>query len=228
MKYFFVVLLSSLCLGVFAQTAQDFEIEKWDDEVTILKYLGNKKDIVIPTSIEGSTSLFIGEGAFREMGLTSVVIPDTVTGIGKSAFIGNQLTTLSIPGSVTSIGESAFSWNKLSRLDLGNGIIDIGTSTFSSNDLTNIAIPESVTSIGKSAFYGNSFTSITIPNKVKSVGDAAFNHTTITSITIGDNVSVSSILTPPFPHGFCDFYIKNGSKGGTFVYRQSRNEWVRR
>ena len=67
------------------------------------------------------------------LGITSVVIPNTVTSIGDGAFMRNQLTSLIIPNSVTSIGRYAFAYNQL----------------------TEVTIPSSVTSIGNLAFAGN-------------------------------------------------------------------------
>ncbi|MBQ9543526.1 MAG: leucine-rich repeat domain-containing protein, partial [Clostridia bacterium] len=51
------------------------------------------------------------EWAFsRCSGLTSVTIPDSVTGIGRCAFSGcSGLTSVTIPDGVTSIGDGAFS-----------------------------------------------------------------------------------------------------------------------
>ena len=76
-------------------------------------------------------------------GLTSVVIPSTVTykdktyqviEIGTSAFYGcTGLTSITIPDGVTSIGYRAF---------------------YGCTGLTSITIPDGVTSIGSSAFYG--------------------------------------------------------------------------
>ena len=86
------------------------------------------------------------------LGITSVIIPNTVKIIGKDAFRENKLTSVTIPTSVTSIGEGAFS----------------------SNQLTSVTIPTSVTSIGNSAFYGNNLTSVTIPTSVTSIGEGAF------------------------------------------------------
>ena len=67
------------------------------------------------------------------LGITSVVIPNTVTSIGDYAFKHNKLTEVTIPNSVTSIGRGAFYNNKL----------------------TEVTIPSSVTSIGNYAFAGN-------------------------------------------------------------------------
>ena len=46
------------------------------------------------------------------LGITSVVIPNTVTSIGDYAFKNNKLTEVTIPSSVTSIGDWAFAGNQ--------------------------------------------------------------------------------------------------------------------
>ena len=46
------------------------------------------------------------------LGITSVVIPNTVKSIGVSAFTGNELTEITIPSSVTHISGLAFSENR--------------------------------------------------------------------------------------------------------------------
>ena len=50
----------------------------------------------------------IGEGAFRNSGLTEVVLPESVTAIGKDAFNGcGVLESITLPERI-SIGENAF------------------------------------------------------------------------------------------------------------------------
>ena len=89
-------------------------------------------------------------------GVTSVVIPDSVTSIGNGAFSGCNLTSVTIPNSVTSIDSYAFE---------------------DCIRLTSVTIPDSVTSISSYAFSGCiSLTSVTIPDSVTSIGGAAFNH----------------------------------------------------
>lgn len=89
-------------------------------------------------------------------GLTSVIIPNSVTSIEDYAFSScSGLTSVTIPNSVTSIGYHSF----------------LGCS-----GLTSITIPNSVTSIESWAFSGcSSLTSITIPNSVTEIGTAAFD-----------------------------------------------------
>ena len=52
------------------------------------------------------------------LGITSVIIPDTVISIGNYAFYGNKLTSVTIPNSVTSIGDSSFFKNDSSNPNL--------------------------------------------------------------------------------------------------------------
>jgi len=89
-------------------------------------------NVVITNTYDGYPVTSIGDDAFASSGITSVIIPNSVTTIGVGAFFKcYDLTSVTIPNSVTSIGESAF--NEC----LG---------------LTNITIPDSVTNIGEYAF----------------------------------------------------------------------------
>lgn len=114
----------------------------------------------------------IGNNAFRYcIGLTSVVIGNSVKTIGERAFeycIG--LTSLTIGNSVTAIDKYAF---------------------FGYSSLTSITIPNSVTTIGEYAFYGCSgLTSAVIPNSVTKIGWWAFSGCSgLTSVSIGNSVT---------------------------------------
>ena len=119
--------------------------------------------IIIPSEINGIPVTAIATDAFKNKGLTSVEIPNSVTSIGYAAFLNNQLTSVVIPNTVTSIGNSAFYNNKLTSVVIPNSVTSIGNSAFYNNKLTSVEIPNSVTSIGNSAFYNNPLTSARVP-----------------------------------------------------------------
>ena len=127
--------------------------------ITITGYNGPRGKVSIPAAINGKRVIAIGVEAFRNEGLTDIIIPDSVTEIGDSAFRRNKLTSITIPNSVTEIGSSAFCNNQLTSITIPNGVTKIGDNAFSGNQLTSITISNSVTEIGSSAFSNNLLTS---------------------------------------------------------------------
>ena len=99
--------------------------------------------IIIPSEINGIPVTAIATDAFKNKGLTSVEIPNSVTSIGYAAFLNNQLTSVVIPNSVTSIGNSAFYNNKLTSVVIPNSVTSIGSAAFFNNTLTSASVPTS-------------------------------------------------------------------------------------
>ena len=115
--------------------------------------------LIMPWSL---TSLNFGESvksipsslAHEVTGLTSVVIPDSVTEIGSHAFCMCE---------------------NLKSVTIGNSVEKIYNNAFNDCGLTSVIIPDSVTYIGAEAFMGcHELTSIDIPDSVTEIGDAAF------------------------------------------------------
>ena len=137
------------------------------------------------------------------LGLTDVVIPDSVTYSGITYSVTSiedwafcdcsSLTSIKLPYCITNIGLGAFSGcTSLHTINIPDGITSIKYDAFSGcSSLTSINIPSNVTSIGEGAFGGCSLlTSIAIPNNVTNIGDYAFNGcTSLTSINIPDSVT---------------------------------------
>ncbi len=89
--------------------------------------------------------------------VTSIEIPNTVTGIGTYQFCGfDNVTSITIPDSVRIIGASAFSGcSSIESITIPNNLTSIGERAFSGcSSLESITIPNSVTTIGMDAFSG--------------------------------------------------------------------------
>lgn len=152
-------------------------------------------DLVIPKVINGCTITKIGEFAFENIGLTSIVIPDGVTIIGDSAFFDcNNLVNISIPNSVTSIEHCAFDGcSSLTRVVIPNSVDTIGDFAFNRcSSLTTAVISNNITIIGNSIFCDcTSLNSIIIPDSVITImADAFGGCVNLNDITIPDSVTV--------------------------------------
>jgi len=158
-------------------------------------------DVVVPDIYRGRPVTRVGERAFRNRALTSIVlgnnivkigadafnncsylesitIPDSVTSIGAGAFQScRTLKTITIPDSVTSIGAGAFQYcNGVTSATIGSGITEIASDLFSGcRALSEVVIPDTVTTIGANAFSEcNAVTRIVIGQNVTSIGEYAF------------------------------------------------------
>ena len=153
---------------------------------------------VISASL-GDVGLQTTESMFESCSnLTSVTIGNTITSIGDGAFRDTGLTSIIIPDSVETIGVIAFDeCTSLASVTIGNSLTSIGNGAFFGCDsLTSINIPASVTEINSQAFYAcNILPSITIPNSVTSIGSQAFSSCSgLTSFVVAvDNPNYSSI-----------------------------------
>ena len=202
--------LPMLSLKAEAATTEDglFEYEvkengtgsEYQCGVRITRYKGpDSGEVVIPKTIEGYEVKWIGypwqDKVFQGYtGITSIVIPDSVTSIGSSAFSGcTSLAEIDIPDSVTEIGSHAFSGcTSLSKVKLSKNLTGINWGVFSDcTSLTEIDIPDSVTSIGESAFSGcTSLAEITIPDNLTIIEAGTFRDcTSLKEIVIPDSVT---------------------------------------
>jgi len=134
-------------------------------------------DVIIPKAINGVNVTVIGANSFKEKGLTTVYMPQTITIIEEYAFYNNKnLTAVDFSNNITSIAQYAFYDNDLSSVLLPNELKTIATYSFTSNSLTSLKIPEKVTTIGKYSFNNNKITSLIIPSSVTTIEGGAFNN----------------------------------------------------
>jgi hypothetical protein len=185
--------------------ARDFMCEVANSIVIITGYTGSAKDVAIPGTIKGLPVTAIGDWAFRENQLTSVVIPDGVTTIGKGAFWKNQLTSVTIGKAVATIGEGAFR----------------------DNLLTGVTLPDSVVAIGDGAFRDNRLATVTIPASVKAIGNWAFQNNDLTTVAIKSNVNLVMGKFSSFPGNLHDVYLKGGKAAGTYTRPNKDSGWTK-
>ncbi len=159
------------------------------DYSTIVSYGGkNKKDIVIPEEKNGIVLKKINSWAFYGIGLTSVVIPSTVTTIESCAFNSNSLsdedafiykrTEEGIDYS-TIIGYGGKNKDNVIVPSEKNGVLltTIDSYAFLNSEIKNISLPEGLLTIKNGAFDACQLTEVTIPSTVTTIGNSAFRKT---------------------------------------------------
>lgn len=167
-------------------TNEDFEIR----DGILTAYFGSDDNITIPDIVTE-----IGESAFEDSDIASVVIPTGVKVIGDQAFENcTFLKSISIPDSVVSIGFRAFAeCDELSEITLPNGLTELQPGTFyGCTALRKVELPESLKEIGGGAFqHCTALPSIRIPEGVTELGPNIFAFcSSLTSVNIPKNIKV--------------------------------------
>ena len=112
-----------------------------DGSVTILGCKNAKKNIVIPSVLDGKPVKKLGDGLFRDNDtITAVIIPYGIEQIGANVFSGcAKLERIDLPSSLVSIGDEAFSeCTKLTSLYIPTSVTDIGDGAFKDNPQLNV------------------------------------------------------------------------------------------
>ncbi len=151
-------------------SADSFEYQLSADKtrVTITKYKGKDKNIIIPDKIENAAVYSVG-----------------------TAFAGTDIEQITLPASVKNIGVEAFkNCEKLHTVVLQEGLESIGNSAFfECSALKSIAFPRSLKTIGNGAFYKcTSLKKIKIPNTLQSMGYEAFRLAGLNEVEFEDGI----------------------------------------
>ena len=119
----------------------DFVFTRPNGVNTLVAYFGNATELTLPAYCDGETYVIAEKIFYGCRGLTSVVIPNSVTSIGEYAFYGcSGLTSVVIPNSVTSIDNYAFYGSGLKSVHLPN-VNNIGTYIFANcSNLTKVSL----------------------------------------------------------------------------------------
>ena len=167
-------------------TSSEFEFDK--NTGTIVEYLGNSKEIIIPEKIEGVPVKIIGIFSFIGRSIDKITLPDGVVCIGEYAFCNNKIEKLYLPDSVKSIGEGAFSENQINDLKLGQNIESIGDRAFNKNKIQTLSIPDSVKSIGEGAFSENQINDLKLGQNIELIGDCAFFENKLKEVYLPESI----------------------------------------
>ncbi len=174
----------------------------------------------------------IDQGGFRNLGLTTLVIPASVTMVGLSAFENNPLTTVTVTGG--SGGESTylsqgafnnqdplFGLSTSVALTFGSGKIEIGYNFGFSTKFSTVDFGSGISSIGETAFKANGIPSgwiPTFPSNITSISRDAFtSNPNIKTIRFGSSTTsaITSISDYAFDTAITD--VQYCGPGGTVL-----------
>lgn len=219
--------------------ASDFEYKASDGQATIKKYIGTRKDVIIPEKIDDCTVVSINICAFAETDIESVVIPDTVTTIWNRAFYKcENLHTVDMGNGVeTLIDEPFLNCPKLENLKLSPNLKTGADAAFSGcESLKELHIPKTFTAWDMEMFYGNSLTKLTFEDGLESVGAYAcfWNDGTLKEVTFP--ASIKKLGEWTFNTGVENAYFEGdapteigkkpfGESKVTIHYRKGTNGW---
>lgn len=179
--------------------ADDYEwkyiIEK--GKVTLVKYMGSEKHVVIPYDLGGMPVVALADGCFKNnKDIVSVYVCSNITSIGNEAFYGTTGLESILFGDrskISSIGYAAFTdCGAVKSLADENGCFVINGALAGYYGPNDVVFSESVRSvIGRLFYKNNSIKSVFINGGCTTLGTEAFAYAeNLEFITVPDSVSV--------------------------------------
>ncbi len=171
---------------------ENFTFEELDGGITIKRYTGSEKAVVIPESINNVPVTNIGANAFfGNDSLASVVLPNSITCIGINAFTNcKSLTTIAFPENLEEIEGGAFAnCENLSDLTLPNSVKMIGAQAFlNCKSLKKVTIPKDCI-LGIEAFYNSGLENISLALGITRIPDTCFAGTNIKTLVLPQTIT---------------------------------------
>lgn len=201
--------ISGLADAATTQVAlKGFEFKDYSDHVVVISYTGSNEVVAIPSSVNGKVVTEIGANAFhnKDLSITKVTIPNTVTTIDKNAFYGcTKLKSITLPSSVTTIAAYAFYQTGLTSVTIPKSVTTIGDGAFGNciscqkitvakDNAKYIATDGVLFSKNKKTLVqypaGMKITSYSVPSSVTTISGGAFaGCANLTKLTITKNVT---------------------------------------
>lgn len=133
-----VAVVAGSVFGLYKYNISDFSVVDGSEKNTVIVngYNGSSSSVEIPKKIRGKKVIAIGENAFEETSIKSVVIPECVTRIDAAAFKScAELERVTINGKIESIADNAFyNCDKLTEITLPASVKTIGATVFGECD----------------------------------------------------------------------------------------------
>lgn len=209
MRKVFLIILSMILMtnvgymGVasdFYKTYGDFTYVIEEGSISVVKYHGSEKELIIPEKINGQPVKRVGYiktfGDFfpndESQKVQSVIIPNGVEHIGPAVFRWcSDLKTINIPDTVTSIGYEAFYWcTSLKEITIPESVVEIDSYAFAGcESIEEITVLGS--NIGANMFAGcKSLTKVNLNDKITNISQGAFyGCESLKEITIPESVT---------------------------------------
>lgn len=173
---------------------EDYIYSIEEDGITLVKYIGESKDVIIPQSIDGRCVVEIGNSCFADSDITTLTISRNVATIQNFAFYRcEHLETLIIKNGVKCIGGSAFAHCiSLQAIDFPESVTEIKECAFSNcTGLSSVAfVGKRELTIGAAAFSNTCIDSLMLPEGTKNISNAAFlNCKKLTKAYIPESIS---------------------------------------
>jgi hypothetical protein len=151
-----------------------------EKSIKIHKYIGNKKELNVPSEINGLKITNIGEYAFVNCGKIQAeedYCSGTVFDFANTPH--TSITKIEIPNTVTTIDRFAFyQCADLSEIKIPNSVTKAGQHLFTEcNSLTNIVLPCSIDALAFSMFFDcKNLKTVKLENGIKTLDIWVFAH----------------------------------------------------
>ncbi len=174
------------------------------NEITIKKYMGNDKNVIVPAYIEGLPVTELMRYSFSTehtalvhnnpdcLYIESVTLPDSIRVIQRNAFEGcRNLQHIDMPKDLEDIGSEAFkNCVSLKELDLSHGTIWINEDAFSGTQIKNLVISSGAKGFEADEFFlrGSVIENLTIQANFVYIYENAFVSESLKTLTIESTV----------------------------------------
>lgn len=193
------------------ETVDDFVFYIGENEIYLLKYIGDEKAVTLPildggkkytvysgvfTGVDNVQSLtlpnsikFISNDAFEHLDCLETLILDCADAEIESEYFGPNETVKTVYLNVSNNFELGYFY-KLEKVVCGEGLTAIPDRLFEGSSIQSIEISSTVESIGEYAFNQSRLTEIVFKenSSLKSIGKGAFRHTHVKEITIPEGI----------------------------------------